>query len=51
MRHALPDPPEAPEPNDAPTPTPAPQAPPIEDERGPQFPIKEPGRNPPERVG
>jgi hypothetical protein len=51
-RHAQPEPPDAPEPNDAPspTPTPAPQAPPIEEERGPQYPIKEPGGNPPERV-
>lgn len=29
-----------------------PQAPPIEKERGPQYPVKEPGpANPPERVG
>ena len=35
----------------APTPEPKPTAPPIEDERGPQVPIREPGGNPPERVG
>ncbi|MGE4240842.1 hypothetical protein [Ramlibacter sp.] len=35
-----------------PTGTPKPTAPPIEDERGPQAPVREPGNgNPPERVG
>lgn len=44
----------APEPTEAPTPPPAPQAPavpPIEEERGPQYPVREPGTpGPPERV-
>jgi hypothetical protein len=49
MRLHTPEPePEGP----APTPEPKPTAPPIEDERGPQVPIREPGNpNPPERVG
>lgn len=35
----------------APTPEPKPTVPPIEDERGPQVPIKEPpGGSPPERA-
>lgn len=34
-----------------PTPEPKPKAPPVEDERGPQAPVREPGGgNPPERV-
>lgn len=44
----------APEPNEAPPPAPSPAppaVPPIEDERGPQYPVREPGTgNPPERV-
>lgn len=45
--------PDAPEPSEAPPPTPSPQpqAPPLEDERGPQAPVELPGRSgPPERV-
>ncbi|WP_255429287.1 hypothetical protein [Ramlibacter albus] len=35
-----------------PTPPPQPTPPPIEDERGPQVPVREPGpKGPPERVG
>lgn len=45
----------APEPTEAPVPPPpppdSPSVPPIEEERGPQYPVREPGSGgPPERV-